>query len=166
MNLLACTPTPETDSPAGRLLQFNRHLLDQALLLVAMHELPGTPAYADRTGPHLRHVIEHYEALVLRADGAAVDYDRRARDRELERTPTLAQARLHALQLQLTDWPEQALEQPLWVKTQGGALGEFEVATRSSVGRELVFLASHTAHHFAVLQAYCEQLGLCAPAEL
>ena len=66
----------------------------------------------------------------------------------------------------MADWSVQALERPLSVKTQVGALGEFEVTTRSSVGRELVFLASHTAHHFAVLQAYCEQLGLCAPAEL
>lgn len=145
---------------AERLLQFNCSLIDQALALVAAHEVPGAPAYAQRTGPHLRHVIEHYEALVLRDADDVVDYDRRPRDRELERDPRLARARLCALKQQLAGWPDAVLAQPLSVNGQGGPAGEFDFATVSSIGRELVFLASHATHHYALLQLYCEQQGI------
>lgn len=145
---------------AERLLRFNHQLIDQALALVAAHEVPGAPAYAQQTGPHLRHVIEHYEALVLRDAHSLVDYDRRPRDRELERDPRLARARLCALKQQLADWPDALLEQPLSVHGQGGPAGEFDFATHSSIGRELVFLASHATHHYALLQLYCEQQGI------
>ena len=37
------------------------------------------------TGPHRRHLIEHYEALLRPAHSGVVDYDTRPRDRELER---------------------------------------------------------------------------------
>jgi hypothetical protein len=36
----------------------------------------------------------------------------------------------------------------------------------SSVGRELVFLATHAVHHFAVLHVYCLQHGLIVDADL
>lgn len=145
---------------ADRLLRFNCQLIDQALALVAAHDAVGTPDYAQRTGPHLRHVIEHYEALLLREADGVVDYDRRPRDRELERDAGLARARLSALKQQLADWSDALLDEPLRVHGQGGPAGEFDFATCSSIGRELVFLASHATHHYALLQVYCEQQGL------
>lgn len=157
------SPHPPVGASAGdaeRLLHFNRQLIDQALALVAAHDVPGAPAYAQRTGPHLRHVIEHYEALVLRDADSAVDYDRRPRDRELERDADLARARLNALKHHLAGWSDAVLEQPLRVHGQGGPAGEFDFATASSIGRELVFLASHATHHYALLQVYCEQHGI------
>ena len=153
-------PAGASAGDAERLLRFNRGLIDQALALVAAHDAPGAPAYAQRTGPHLRHVIEHYEALVLRDAHSMVDYDRRPRDRALERDAGLARARLSALKQQLADWSDAMLEQPLRVHGQGGPAGEFDFATGSSIGRELVFLASHATHHYALLQVYCEQHGI------
>lgn len=149
-----------SDGSAERLLHFNRQLIDQALALVAAFDVHQAPAYGQYTGPHLRHVIEHYEALLLREADSAVNYDRRARDRELESDVRLARARLIALRQHLTGWPDAALEQPINVIGQGGVAGEFDFTTRSSVGRELVFLASHAIHHYALLQVYCAQHGV------
>jgi hypothetical protein len=149
-----------SDGDAERLLQFNRQLIDQALALVSAFDVRPDPAYGQYTGPHLRHVIEHYEALLLRESDSAVNYDKRARDRELESSVRLARARLIELRQRLTGWPDAALEQSIIVLGQAGEAGEFEFTTRSSVGRELVFLASHTIHHFALLQVYCEQHGI------
>lgn len=145
---------------ADKLLRFNRQLLDQALALVDAHDVVGAPAYAQHTGPHLRHVIEHYEALLLRQADGVVDYDRRPRDRALERDAGLARARLNALKQQLADASDAVLAQPLRVHGQGGPAGEFDFATASTLGRELVFLASHATHHFALLQVFCEQHGI------
>ncbi len=153
-------PVGAATGDAARLLRFNCQLIDQALALIAAHDGVGAPDYAQRTGPHLRHVIEHYEALILRGADGVVDYDRRPRDRELERDTGLARARLAALKQQLVNWSDTMLDLPLRVHGQGGPAGEFDFATTSSIGRELVFLASHATHHYALLQVYCEQHGI------
>lgn len=162
------------DSATQRLLQFSIDVLDQALAMVdslasvaslASHEVPGAPAYAAVIGPHLRHVIEHYEALLSPAQPGVVDYDQRPRDRELERQPAVARARLVALQARLLNSTHAQLGAPLQVRGLGGLAGEFEFAVASSTGRELVFVASHAIHHFALLQVHCKQHGIPIDAQ-
>ena len=155
-------PTPFDD--AERLLRFNRDLLAQALALVAAHQSANAPSYAGPVGAHLRHVIEHHEALIFPAKTGIVDYDGRARDGELESQPSLAHARLWALQARLGAWPGAALDTPVRVLGLGGTQGEFAFAVASTLGRELAFVASHAVHHFALLQAHCAQHGLATPA--
>jgi hypothetical protein len=154
------TSTTASSGDAERLVCFNRHLIDQALDLLAAHGA-AQAAFEQYTGPHLRHVIEHYEALLSREAGCVVDYDRRPRDRELERNADLARTRLIALKTRLAECSDAAMEQPLRVHGQSGPSGEFNFATASSLGRELVFVASHAIHHFALMKIYCEQQGIC-----
>lgn len=142
------------------LLEFNRCLLGQAAELAEAMAGDGADWYAGMPGPHLRHVIEHLEALVFAPLPDVVDYDSRPRDRELERCPVLAKRRLHALQRALQGWSPEALERPLTVRGVGGRAGEFAFEVGSSVGRELAFLASHTVHHFALLQDACRERGI------
>lgn len=148
------------DLDTERLLRFNRQLLDQALALAAAHETPGAPPYACPVGAHLRHVIEHYEALLLPPAIGLADYDARARDAELERCPRLARRRLLALQTLVSGWPDLALDTPVRVRGQGGLAGDFSFTVSSTLGRELVFVASHAVHHFALLQAHCQRHGI------
>jgi hypothetical protein len=155
---------PAQAEAATDLLRFNRRLLDQALALTTALQAPGAPDYERPVGAHLRHVIEHYEALVLRPAGGMVSYDHRPRDRELERCPQMAGTRLQALQLRLFGWTDDMLELPVLVCSLGGLHGEHEFINRSTLGRELVFLASHAVHHFALLGSFCQQHGLL-PAE-
>lgn len=166
MSLPSPAPAVPIALEAERLLRFNCQLIDQALTLVAAYDAIGAPDYAQRTGPHLRHVIEHYEALVLRPLDHVVDYDRRPRDRALERDAGLARARLNALKQHLLNWSGATLAQPLRVDGQAGVTGEFEFSTLSSIGRELVFVASHATHHYALLQLYCEQQGMATDPHL
>jgi hypothetical protein len=147
-----------------RLLRFNRDVLGQALSLVDAYASRAAPAFAAHAGPHLRHVIEHYEALLLRPQRAVVDYDNRPRDRELERCTLRARARLQQLRARLAGLSALGLDEPISVVARCGVAGECELRTRSSVGRELMFLASHAVHHFAVLRLACAPHGvaLCA----
>ena len=148
------------DPDTQRLLKFSIGVLAQALTLVALHELPGAPAYASPVGVHLRHVVEHYEALLSPAEPGRVDYDQRPRDRELERRPAVARSRLEGLQARLRRWTDVQLAAPLQVRGRGGLAGDFEFTVESSAGRELVFVAGHAIHHYAVLQAHCRQNGV------
>ena len=149
-------------SPTDQLLVFNQQVLNQALALVQAHHT-GRPAYAGPAGSHLRHIIEHYEALVFPSTAHVVDYDRRPRDRDLEVNATLATSRLNTLQDTLRGWHQRTLDEPVRVLGQGGTAGEFDFSVSSSVGRELVFVASHAVHHFALLLAYCEQHRIPVP---
>lgn len=146
-------------APAA-LIDFNCQLLDQALALVAAHSGQHAPAYAGPVGSHLRHVIEHLEALVFDRPEGQVDYDSRRRDPVLERSPSLARERLLALQERLRAWPQAQLSSPVQVLGQTGPEGDLRFACGSSFGRELAFLASHTLHHFALLKSHCQQQGI------
>jgi hypothetical protein len=158
---------PHAPNPAqtDRLLAFNQQLIDQALALVAAHGAGSPRCYAGPAGAHLRHVIEHYEALVFPAAPGVADYDNRPRDRELETSPTLARTRLRALRDQLGTWAPQVLDTAVQVRGQGGMAGGFHFIVASCIGRELAFLASHTVHHFALLAPYCRQHAIPTPAD-
>jgi hypothetical protein len=156
------TATPTADH-AQRLQVFNQHLLEQALALAAAHAGPGRPRYAGLVGAHLRHVIEHYEALLFPAQAGIVDYDARARDAQLEASPQLARTRLLALHHALGSCAAAQLHDAVQVRGQGGLAGEFDFQVPSSLGRELAFVASHTVHHFALLAGHCQQHGIATP---
>jgi hypothetical protein len=149
-----------TTAEAHALLAYAGNVLDQALALAAAHEAPDAPAFAGHVGPHLRHVIEHYESLLGATGGNQVDYDRRERDPALERSPALARQRIRAIQQRLGQWPAEQLAAPLGVRGNIGLAGECSCAAASSFGRELLFVASHAVHHFALLQAHCRQHGI------
>jgi hypothetical protein len=149
---------------AQRLLAFNRQMLDQALAVVDEHAAPDAPPFAGPVGAHLRHVIEHYEALVDGLRIGVADYDGRPRDRQLEASATLARHRLVALRYRLGQCTPEMLDWPVQVLGQGGAVGDFDFSVASSLGRELAFLASHAVHHFALLAVHLQQHGLAVPA--
>ena len=155
-----------------RLLEFNQHVLDQALAVVGAHAVPAAPqsapqsatTFAGPVGAHLRHVVEHYEALVHGLNLGVVDYDDRPRDRQLETSPTLARDRLLGVRQVLGLWTPDMLDRPVQVLGQAGITGDFDFCVTSSVGRELAFLASHAVHHFALLVEHLQRHGVPVPA--
>ena len=157
------SPLPDFD--AKRLLRFSAAVLGQAFPLVAAHSRPDAPPYDYPIGAHLRHVIEHYEALLQPRLPGVVDYDRRPRDRDLQSRPYVALQRLQRLLHRLNDWADADLEVTVRVCGRGGLAGEFGFAVGSTVGRELIFVTSHAIHHYALLKPHCLQHGIPVSAE-
>jgi hypothetical protein len=151
-------------TPSQRLLAFNQQMLDHALAVVSHHAAPNAPPFAGPVGAHLRHAIEHYEALVHGLSLGVVDYDGRPRDRQLEASPELARDRLLGLRHVLGQWTPDVLDRPVHVLGLGGITGDFDFCVTSSVGRELAFLASHAVHHFALLAEHLQRHGVPVPA--
>lgn len=146
--------------PLPTLLRHNAELLGQAIALAdAYLHRPGA-AFAQGAGPHLRHVIEHYEALLHPANDGVVDYDARARDRALERDPGLAIARLQRIEPALRELPANRWHATVQVRGLVGSGGQWAVAVTSTLMRELLFVASHATHHFALLRAHCQAQGI------
>jgi hypothetical protein len=150
------------------LLAYIDSLLAQMADLAARHDAASDVPFSETVGPHLRHIIEHYEALTGQIEasrGAAavvVDYDSRARDQRVQSEPAFALARITLLRsavATLAAWPEAWFHRPVEVHTLGGSQGEFAFAAQSTWLRELGFLASHTVHHFAVLKTHASHQG-------
>lgn len=149
-------------------LDGNLHFLRQGITLL---ERLGDDTYASDVGRHspvgaqYRHVLEHYQCLLAGVGGGRVDYDARARD------PLIEQDRDHALQAtrdllqEIASLPHDP-NRSLTVQMDCGGGGTCPEWSRSSLGRELQFLASHTVHHYALIALLLEALGEEVPAGL
>ncbi|PQJ53704.1 hypothetical protein BTO11_08510 [Psychrosphaera saromensis] len=97
-------------------------------------------------GAHVRHVVEHYQSLLLDAD--TIDYDNRSRNTAIETQPAMAINSLNSIIFEL---------QKLIADKAVDVLCSTNTApqtnpTTSSLRRELVFVHSHTTHHMAIIR--------------
>lgn len=147
------------------------HLLGQAQGLMARMQtmMPAGYFFGQRVGPHLRHVLEHYGALfegLMEHDptkSSIVDYDARSRDRMIETDPAMAQSAIEKT-LRLIASLQKAypndVDMPITARFATGEAGASSLTVMTSLGRELLFLESHTVHHFALLAKYARGLGV------
>ncbi len=158
--------TSAPTSPAA-LWQYNAVLLTQAIAMVERLLAQARPGfvYARAVGPHLRHIVEHYQAVLTALPTASrcVDYDARDRDLRMQSEPEATLGALRQTITQLSICAEDAghtLAMPLATRLQAGLSGELEATVPTTLGRELLFLASHTVHHYALLGHYCREAGV------
>lgn len=146
------------------ILTYNRQLLDQAVALVDEVDRHPQLLFSEHCGPHLRHLVEHYEALLkgvkaTRSGRVHVAYDQRQRDRALERCPQRMRERLVGLQERVMGLTTVDPQRDCEVELCGGLEGAQTWRTRSTLVRELLFLSSHTTHHFALIRSLLGPLG-------
>jgi uncharacterized damage-inducible protein DinB len=145
--------------PLQHAVDYNLAVLRQAAALIQTVRQQQLP-YAAQIGPHLRHVVEHYEEFLAGLPERVVDYDRRARDRSLEQQPELALARIHGVAQALRGLREGSWPESLAVSQFGGMTGNERFIAASSPLRELLFLAGHAIHHYAQLKPLLSGLGV------
>ena len=149
------------------LYTYNIDLLTQILnvIEVLQHQAAATFNYAQAVGPHLRHVIEHYSAFLhaIAQDVVCVDYDARDRNLAVQNVPAITLSKIHDLIDQFRALAEQnalSLDHPVRTRLKSGLTGEQDFLVASTIGRELLFLSSHTVHHFALVSRYCRDAGV------
>jgi uncharacterized damage-inducible protein DinB len=101
-------------------------------------------------GAHFRHCLDFYDSFLEGRGSGRVDYNARKRDRSSESVPARAVHRIREIIDGLEAIPEQDRDRPLSVRGDGSREGDAGWF-RSTVGRELQFLLSHTIHHFALI---------------
>ena len=109
--------------------------------------------YTANLGKHLRHITDHYQLLLDGIDKSRVDYDQRKRVEieESNRSAMILRLRQICSELELlstTTSKDQTLLISLAVDE-----GIEAPTVPSSLSRELVFLQSHTVHHYAIIAA-------------
>lgn len=113
-------------------------------------------------GAHVRHVLDHYDALLRGVQTGVVDYDARARCPETETDAETALDRIAFARQALRALADQAGELPLSVCLDCGTGGTRPAP--STLARELQFLVSHTVHHDALIAAAARALGVATAA--
>jgi uncharacterized damage-inducible protein DinB len=153
--------TPYDEALAG-----NREVLEQAATLLrtlsdAAYAEGGAAAGLSPVGAHLRHVLDHYRALVDGLSAGWVDYEARNRQVPLERDRALAQAEVARLLGALDRVAEQSEDREIQVNLRSVADPDAGPDwSRSTAKRELQFLVSHTVHHFALIRNLLAGVGV------
>jgi uncharacterized damage-inducible protein DinB len=111
-------------------------------------------------GQHIRHILDHYRSL-LNAQGDVVDYEKRERNTSVENDPAQALAHIAQVSQQLHQLSARALR----LQIEGCHPNASVTTAATSTERELIFVLSHTVHHFAIVGIYLRVLGVNAPAD-
>lgn len=109
-------------------------------------------------GCHVRHVLDHYDALIDGIGSGRIDYDARDRDPATECNPAVALARIDSLRSAVRALAGRPGDTAVRVCLDCGTGGRKPAA--STLSRELQFLVSHTVHHDALIAAAARALGV------
>jgi hypothetical protein len=113
------------------------------------------PAFQTTIGAHYRHLLEHYRCLFTQIAKGVFCYDKRERDEQLELDREYALRSIADIlgQLETIDFTLFAHKYHIVDHQLAAPLG-------TTLQRELLFLQSHTVHHFAIIAAMARGLGL------
>ncbi|MBX2807372.1 MAG: hypothetical protein KTR20_01970, partial [Cellvibrionaceae bacterium] len=119
------------------------------------------PYFESSLGKHIRHIIDHYLCFQRDYQQGLIDYDQRPRSAQLETDKVAATRALHALQEFLMCLHTAGLDdRPVQVILCSDAATACRCTTRSSLGRELQFLQSHSIHHQALIGVMLTMAGM------
>lgn len=113
--------------------------------------------HAPTIGRHIRHIIEHYQQLLVGARTGVFSYEDRQRDLVLEMKPRLAIQVIKTIEEQFF-CIDIALDQPLLLHTDCDKI-------KTNFARELDYLFNHTIHHLAMVNVILASLGNCLQDE-
>lgn len=113
-------------------------------------------------GGHVRHCLDHFEALCRGAGSGVIDYDDRERGTAVETSRDAAAQAVRSLKDRVACLADENLDGPVVVTSMLSADG-VTLQSHSSLGRELAFVLSHTVHHYALVAAMCRTLGIPIP---
>jgi hypothetical protein len=148
------------------LIEVNAELLEQGVEVLSSIQDETYTRAADlfdgqRIGGHIRHIIEFYERLFEGIRSGVVDYTARRRDPVVETDRCAAIARLESVCDCLRSGGALFGSVELLIRPEDSRRGHL----RSTSGRELEAVASHTVHHFALISVLLGYFGLLVPAE-
>jgi uncharacterized damage-inducible protein DinB len=138
--------------------------LRQLLLRMTDEQYVMKPAevISSSVGGHVRHCLDHVEALLSGVDTGELNYDHRQRGTDVETCRPAALRALAALEGAVRKITHLPASYPLQLEVLLAGKGP-SVVVDTSLGRELVFVMSHTIHHNALIGVIARRLGVPVP---
>lgn len=124
----------------------------------------AAPGGGGSIGAHVRHSLDHIRLFLIGIDNGIIDYDHRERGTDIERCRSTAYDAIAALRNRIATLSDRSLDQDVLVRVMFSGSGA-AMETRSTVGRELMFVMSHTIHHNAMIASAARRLGATVPTD-
>jgi hypothetical protein len=150
---------------ANHLVLQNIGLLRQGVDVLASVDpsLYGRANGRSSIGSHFRHCLDFFGSFLRGAPSGRVDYCDRERDDRLARCFAAATSRVEYIVAGLEPFRHRDAHAPLLVRAEdAGDASLHDAWTRSSLGRELQAILSHTVHHYAIVAIVLRAEG-CEP---
>jgi hypothetical protein len=110
-----------------------------------------SPNFISSAGAHIRHIIDHYLAVITGIESGMIDYDVRSRGGKIETDPTEALQKIDII----TEWISQLspddLAKTITLSTEVSVSTKNVQTVTTSVARELIFAGGHAVHHYAMI---------------
>jgi hypothetical protein len=110
-----------------------------------------SPNFISSAGAHMRHIIDHYQAIITGLEMNLIDYDIRERGCEFESCPRRAIEKLNEISNWIQTLTSNQLRQSITLATEVSIHNKNRQKVQTSVARELVFAGSHAVHHYAMI---------------
>ena len=122
-----------------------------------------SPNFISSPGAHIRHIIEHYQAIISGFESKLIDYDDRNRGGQIESSPQLALQILTEIAHWIKNLLKSDLEQIITLSTAISVTNKTVQHVQTSVARELVFAGSHAVHHYAMIAQIASTQNVSLP---
>jgi uncharacterized damage-inducible protein DinB len=158
---------PDLDVPMdSRAASLEVSLLRQAAILLeglpdSLYTCTTSFTPEGTVGRHVRHCVDFFERFLDGLPTGRIDYSARRRSPAVESSRSVALTCLADLEQRLATHAGLDLQRLILVRPEDDDSDPREPGAwfRSSIGRELRFLASHTVHHFALIAVLLRTLG-------
>lgn len=113
-------------------------------------------------GGHVRHCLDHVDALLAGICIGDMSYDDRQRGTDVESCRLAALQAIERQEQELHGILHLSIDHPIRLKVLMAATAP-SILVETSLGRELAFVMSHTVHHNALIGVIAKVLGINVP---
>jgi hypothetical protein len=110
-----------------------------------------SPLFISSAGAHMRHILDHYIAIMKGLEVGLVDYDKRSRGGTVESDINAALKQLTKIESFLSSLNDEIMAQHIKLSTEISVEKKQVKIVSTTLARELIFVASHAIHHFAMI---------------
>ena len=111
-----------------------------------------SPYFMSSAGAHMRHILDHYQAIINGLSEGLIDYDKRSRGGVIESSPKAAQALIVEISAFLQALSPQQLQQTIKLSTEISVIDKQVAVVETTLAREIIFTGSHSVHHLATIK--------------
>ena len=116
------------------------------------------------SGQHFRHNIDFYNCFLNGLETGLIDYDQRHRDPLIESNREIAISYMNSILDDMQELKNIDPDKEVFI-VQNDDNG-FDIShCKSTIGRELMFLVSHTVHHYAIIGILLRSQGIKLDAD-
>lgn len=142
----------------------NLDVIEQGLELLEglndeQYQFKAKPYVESSIGEHMRHNLDLYFSLIEEKAKGIIDYDFRRRGAQVERCRQTGINELKQIKIWLLALQPEDIYRQVEVKTEVRLNVSCSEQLGSSMARELIFVAAHAVHHYALIRIsalFCE----------